>query len=1467
MRSSSGSLAASTRKPAAAMLVFAFLVSTVAVLTSISPTPAAATTSPPNSVTVGGNTFFAYVAEGETLDVSFVKSHNHSGSGSDVQFIVTDPEGNVHMDCVISAGSGSGTLCDEEELSGPAGIWIIEEIPLTNPNQGTYARTSSSSRFTFDIGVYDAAGADLAGRVWTDIYMAYDAGGSTDYDIAFWTVNEFGAVHGVNLRGFTGGGWAIDSSAFGIVDGDSCTPIYRTTEMETNSTAYNQAGPECGDPYLIFFEEPDSGLPTSATSARGELWILPDVVGPGIENLSFTPAASDSWEGAFEFSLQNFTGAYELRIDIDGDGTFDGPRDRMVSLGGTTGQHSYEWDGLDGQGDPVDVCSPVNAEVAIDRADEVHLVLGDVEGLSGGIEVTQLQGQSPGNTVLYWDDTQVSTSGKTSTTSPLDATAGVDSEGGVHRWDNSGSNPWGNMLAIDHWAFSPVDITQSLTLAGTCLDIDKTSDADENSRIGDTVTYTVTATNTGSADFTAEDPAVVFDDLSGVLDDAEYNGDAAADRPGDVSFSSPLLAWEGALPVGESVQLTYTVTLASGGDGEVRNVAWEPRDPNVSEPPACDPADENGRDPQTGEPCAAEETLLPRLVIDKTADRTDLPAIGESVEYTVTVMNAGPGVYTEDAPASFIDDLSDVLDDAVYNDDASSDIGEVNFEEPHLSWEGALGAGESATITYTATYTGDGDKILTNLACVPEEEAAPGTDACDEVSVPGSGLSQWKEVASDDSPVKAGSVLTYTLFFENDGQAAATVDAIDDLTHVTDDADITSEPFSPDGLNVVRDGNRIQITGAVPPGETHTVTYQVTVKPDEDRGDDIAANFLLQNDPENPPIPPEDPVCQPQVGENPDCTVTTIGRLLTDKSVSADSDPVGAGTVLTYTLTFDNQGEGPVSVDHIDYLADVLDDADLTTAPEASDDALTVSEVADDRFAITGELAAGETVTVTYEVTLKEETERGNNSADNFLVPSDSGEPPAQCDADDPNCTSTPLPNVSVTKTSDPESGADVQAGDEVVYTLTFTNTGETAGDVDFTDDLTGVLDDAALTSAPVSSDPTLVPTSGEDGAIRVTGSLEAGQTVTVTYAVTVNPDGERGDNRLGNVVAKTDHPNPGCEDAGVSCTEHPAGELDEWKTADPASGTTLRPGDGVTYTLHFENIGNAPVDFARDDVLDGVLDDGDVTVQPTASSDNLDVTEIVDGRFTVTGTLEPGEIATVSYTVTIRPDGERGDDRLGNFLVHEGEEPSEECIPVDGERADCTVHHVSDVDAAKTSDPESGTEVNPGDEIEYTLTFVNRSINPDAAAVDVDYTDHMADVLDDADLVGSPVVSNGYLTATVEGDTIRITGAIPSGEVTTVTYSVTVKDYEDQGDRALANVVAITGEEPVCAPESPLCTSHEVPEPPTADLPRTGGAVPIAVIVLAMLSLAGGAALVASRRSFKAMGPDFEDATLDELL
>ncbi|WP_169515720.1 DUF11 domain-containing protein [Glaciibacter superstes] len=183
------------------------------------------------------------------------------------------------------------------------------------------------------------------------------------------------------------------------------------------------------------------------------------------------------------------------------------------------------------------------------------------------------------------------------------------------------------------------------------------------------------------------------------------------------------------------------------------------------------------------------------------------------------------------------------------------------------------------------------------------------------------------------------------------------------------------------------------------------------------------------------------------------------------------------------------------------------------------------------------------------------------------------------------------------------------------------------------------------------------------DDELRVVGDLQPGQTVTVTYQVTVTV-WLHGDNDLANVLIP-DVPQL-CED-GELCpgpgTEHPVGDLDDWKSVDPASGTTVQPGIVMTYTLHFKNTGKALVDVARDDDLSAVLDDVDLTVDPASSDAALSVSPVTDGRFSVTGSLDAGQAVTVTYTVTVKADGERGDDQLGNFILNPGQVP-----PPDGE-------------------------------------------------------------------------------------------------------------------------------------------------------------------------------------------------------
>ncbi|MGW5354727.1 DUF7507 domain-containing protein [Streptomyces sp. NPDC004031] len=92
------------------------------------------------------------------------------------------------------------------------------------------------------------------------------------------------------------------------------------------------------------------------------------------------------------------------------------------------------------------------------------------------------------------------------------------------------------------------------------LDIAKTADA-TSAEPGQKVSYTLTVTNTGTTPLTA---AQVTDDLSGVLDDATYDGDVSA-TTGTASVTGSTLTWTGDLAPGASATITYSVTVR--GDG------------------------------------------------------------------------------------------------------------------------------------------------------------------------------------------------------------------------------------------------------------------------------------------------------------------------------------------------------------------------------------------------------------------------------------------------------------------------------------------------------------------------------------------------------------------------------------------------------------------------------------------------------------------------------------------------------------------------------------------------------------------------------------------------------------------------------------------------------------------------------------------------------------------------------------
>jgi hypothetical protein len=166
-----------------------------------------------------------------------------------------------------------------------------------------------------------------------------------------------------------------------------------------------------------------------------------------------------------------------------------------------------------------------------------------------------------------------------------------------------------------------------------------------------------------------------------------------------------------------------------------------------------------------------------------------------------------------------------------------------------------------------------------------------------------------------------------------------------------------------------------------------------------------------------------------------------------------------------------------------------------------------------------------------------------------------------------------PGARVTVSKTAVPADGTTVLAGQDVVYTLTFDNDGPTAGNLNWTDYLGHLLDDADIVAQPVASDPSMVVGGIGNDAFTVTGTLAAHSQATVTYTARVKPDGQRGDHRLINIVlrgAPPATPPPAvCAAGDPLCTEHPVPQIVDSKSANPGRSprTTTCPTSSTTPT------------------------------------------------------------------------------------------------------------------------------------------------------------------------------------------------------------------------------------------------------------------------------------------------------------
>lgn len=282
------------------------------------------------------------------------------------------------------------------------------------------------------------------------------------------------------------------------------------------------------------------------------------------------------------------------------------------------------------------------------------------------------------------------------------------------------------------------EVSKSVTIDGVAATL---------ANVGDELTYTLNITNTSGAAYTDAHPAVVVDDLSDVLEVAVPAPGTPGASSGSAAWAGKFIVWTGPLAPGETVDVTYRLRVTTTGDLDAVNVAFStyggPLDPGTGLPldpgtgaPVVTPAPEDCPEPY----CATTVTPIrpaPDLSITKTDTVTrngavvpaDTVTAGETVTYTVTIHNnSATESYDAAYPATFVDDLTAVLDDGDLVGTPSASAGSVSVVGDRLVWSGPLAAGETVTVTYQVAMTSAGDKEVRNVAFVtPPGPVDPAT--------------------------------------------------------------------------------------------------------------------------------------------------------------------------------------------------------------------------------------------------------------------------------------------------------------------------------------------------------------------------------------------------------------------------------------------------------------------------------------------------------------------------------------------------------------------------------------------------------------------------------------------------------------------------------------------------------------------------------------------------------------------
>ena len=766
------------------------------------------------------------------------------------------------------------------------------------------------------------------------------------------------------------------------------------------------------------------------------------------------------------------------------------------------------------------------------------------------------------------------------------------------------------------------------------------------------------------------------------------------------------LRWIVDIDANGTTTVEFTVRVNDDATGTISNVAIA-----------------NGEESNAGNPI--EHSVITVVKANTLESETVKP--GDTFDYTITVTNTGDIAGT----VKVTDEVPGQLEIIETDPTATVDGNNVDFGEVTVPAE------ETITLTISVKVKADATGTITNTAIVNGEEVKDPED----INTVNIKAEKRNTLAEGVTTVKPGDTFAYEIELTNSGNTAGTVPVTDEITDKLEV--VSTNPTTKADGSEVANGNMVDFGNVtVEPGTPVILTINVRVS-------ETATGTI-----ENTAIVDGEEVDDPE-------TINTVNIKAEKRNTLAEGvTTVKPGDTFAYEIELTNSGNTAVTVTVTDEITDKLEV--VSTNPTTKADG---SEVANGNMVDFGEVTVepGTPVVLTINVRV---SETATGTIENTAIVD--GE-----EVDDPETINTV--NIKAEKRNTLAEGVTtVKPGDTFAYEIELTNSGNTAGTVTVTDEITDKLE-VVSTNPTTKADGSEVANGNmvdfgevtvEPGTpVVLTINVRVSETATGTIENTAIVDGEEVDDpeTINTVNIKAEKRNTLAE--GV---------------------TTVKPGDTFAYEIELTNSGNTAGTVTVTDEITDKLEV--VSTNPTTKADG---SEVANGNMVDFGevTVEPG--TPVVLTINVRV-SETATGTIENTAIVDGEE-------VDDPE---TINTVNIKAEKRNTLAEGVTTVKPGDTFAYEIELTNSGNTAGTVTVTDEITDKLEVVstnpttkADGSEVANGNMVDFGNVTVE-PGTPVILTINVRVSETATGTIENTaIVDGEEVDDPETINTVNIKAE------------------------------------------------------------------------